>query len=223
MATSTLSKDLHKILTTLNKFRRKHRLVHIQIHSVDMKWVDENGEGKTSGKKCDFIACKCSCVENGTCGGCGECEDNDEHTCECECSDCTECDICKGIAANTDFATYWGNETPFEGVHPLCVSINPIDGNNIWYTGGNGPKAVVDDIAEAIVEDINEQRVASKVFVEARDAAEASASKCLQQIARLCLLQDPDAVKSSEDLASEQVEEDEFCPSVERFKCLDLG
>jgi len=222
---TTLTEDLQEILKSLDLFRAKHRIVHVQLHSVDTDWVEENDKTPEKGGKCAALRCPECTDECETCTVGEDCEcDCTCDGCSCDCDDCDYCDKCNGnVTPVSSFREYWDESTgkidTFKDWSPVMVSVNQADADNLWTASGALIKEVVSEIGTDISNELEEQEETVKEFAAERIEAEKGEANTLKVIERLKLLHTP-FDKSAAELAYEQG--DACDPSVERFKRLDL-
>lgn len=223
--TTSLTEDLKEILTSLDLFRAKHRIVHVQLHSVDTDWVAENDKAPEKAKKCVANACP-ECTE--------ECETHEDFddcdcsctcdSCTCQCGDCSDCDKCNGTGSPiSTFREYWdesvGKDDTFKDWSTVMVGMNQADADNLWSASGETVKDTVADIGAEISNELEEQKAYVVSLVEERDVAVAAEAKTREVIERLKTLHTP----SEQCAAAVAHEQDEFDATVERFKLLDLS
>ena len=228
--TTSLTEDLDAILVALNTFRAKHRIVHVQLHSVDTDWIAENDKTPEKGKKCPVTTCpECNVEcphEAGTADEDEECECSCTcDDCNCGCDDCSYCDKCKGEDTPVStFREYWDESTgktdTFKNWRPIMVGMNQADADNLWTATGETVGDTVAEIGTDISTELEEQKAHAEALIFDRIEAETAEAKTRKVIERLKLLHSP-SEKSAAELACEQ-DDDEPCASVERFKRLDL-
>ena len=190
---TTLTEDLRDIVKSLNKFRRKHSLVHVQIHSVDKQQIDtpKRGRGLCTTLQCGNCykyACPCDDPENGEDCTCPcTCE-----VCDCDCDDCEECEECLKRGGVSPSPTLWSEWTPsgFGAPETLMVAINHIDAVKVWSAQGARPAALIRDLSTQVQQDVEAQAENLTKAIAIANAAEQRAQAARAEIAAIKVLVD---------------------------------